>query len=99
METSKQKVPTLSVECADAAEDLEKKTKEKESKNQETSMLDVKAGLTNGVSEKMRQESRNFVTDGLCSGSYGAIFKENNDQDRRERQRKDQNDQCFAREI
>ena len=81
-ETPKQKVPTLSVEYADPAEDLEKKPKGKESRNQETGVLDAKAGLTNGASKKPRQGSRAFVTDGLGSGPYSAISGENEDQDR-----------------
>lgn len=83
-ETPKQKVPTLSVESADAAEDLEKKTKEKESRNQETGVLDAKAGLANGASKKTRQGSRDSVMDGLGSEPYSAVSKENKDQDQKE---------------
>ena len=84
METPNQKVPTLSVECADAAEDLEKKTKEKESRNQEMGVLDAKAELNSAASQQMRQESRDFVMDGLASRPHSAISEENNDQDREE---------------
>lgn len=83
-ETPKQKVPTLSVEIADAAEDLEKKPKEKESRNQETGVLDAKEGLSNAASIKMRQGSRDSVTDGLGSGPYSAVSKENKDQGQEE---------------
>lgn len=80
METPKQKVPTVSVESADPIKDLEKKTKEKESRNQEAGVPDAKAGPTNGASKKMRHGSRDSVMDGLGSGPFNAVSKENEDQ-------------------
>lgn len=80
-ETPKQKFPALSIQSADATEDWENKTEEKESRNQEMGVLDGKTGLTNGPSKKMRQGSRGFVTSGLGPGPYNADSKENKDQD------------------